>query len=96
MSSLWIRFKLVKGIIKMTCKCQTFRITNCDHCGFPRYGYNKWDYYQLACEYYIASDLTLGEIAIKFNLKYQRLSKHWLFVKKYNKFPHFRRRRKLK
>jgi len=75
------------------CVCSPFKITNCYHCGFPRYNYNKYDYYQLACEYYIASDLTLGEIAIKFNLKYQRLTKQWKFVKQLNQFPHFKRKR---
>ena len=42
---------------KMTCKCSTFKITKCEHCGFPRYGYNKYDYYHLATDYYISSNL---------------------------------------
>lgn len=80
----------------MTCKCQSNKITTCEHCGFPRYGYNKYDYYDLATDYYISSNLTLFEIAIKFNLKYNRLYKHWSFVKQYNGFPHFKRRRNIK
>ena len=63
----------------MTCKCSTFKITNCEHCGFPRYGYNKYDYYDLATDYYISSNLTLFEIAIKVEKGY-RLQSLLVFV----------------
>tara|TARA_B110000438_G_scaffold298631_2_gene347241 strand:- start:341 stop:598 length:258 start_codon:yes stop_codon:yes gene_type:complete len=77
----------------MPCSCSTWKMTKCDHCGFPRYGYNKYDYYQLAIDYYISSKLTLTEITQKFNLKYSRLMKCWLLNKHYYGYGNLKRKR---
>mgnify|MGYP003150257800 CR=1 FL=1 len=76
----------------MPCKCIRNKITNCVHCGFPRYRYNKFDYYQIAVEYYISSRLTLTEVAQKFKLKYARLHKIWLVNKNYYGYGNFKRK----
>jgi hypothetical protein len=80
--------------IMSPCKCATFRITECIHCGFPKYNYNKCDYYQLACDYYISSKLTLVEVTQVFNIKYSRLFKTWTNYKKYHGYGNFKRQRK--
>jgi hypothetical protein len=77
----------------MVCSCSRRNKTKCDHCGFPRYGYNKYDYYDLAIDYYISSRLTLTEIAQEFNLKYARLMKCWLSNKNYYGYGNLRRKR---